>query len=305
MCCDASDTCIDDRCCPAEHTCGPNRDICCLGGEGGSQECVANACCNNDRICGANGEVCCPEGSTCCGEQCVTILDDPQHCGACGRTCADGEACIQGGCLQDGDYRIVLTWHQGGFLYSHLWLPDQPGLRAHIDFEMLMLGNPQRDEPPFAVGEMIPADVRYPLLYVPQATTIFQVLSGGRYIFAVESPPSRSDCSPQTETVGTADAVVEIFVGSQTTPLRTYTVPSNPTPPWDTRFVRYWHVFDLEWTDAGVQIIDVNESTDDPYPYPDPEETRRKRGRSDTLETRGLKDRNENGRNGRKNRQSR
>lgn len=45
----------------------------------------------------------CREGLTRCGELCVDLQSDPQHCGACNNACAAGQACVAGMCTFDFD----------------------------------------------------------------------------------------------------------------------------------------------------------------------------------------------------------
>jgi hypothetical protein len=40
----------------------------------------------------------CPEGQAECGDECVTLSSDPQHCGACGRPCPTAASCRDGEC---------------------------------------------------------------------------------------------------------------------------------------------------------------------------------------------------------------
>lgn len=40
----------------------------------------------------------CGETQTACGEECVDLLDDPDHCGACDAACAEGQLCVGGMC---------------------------------------------------------------------------------------------------------------------------------------------------------------------------------------------------------------
>jgi len=57
-------------------------------------QCVALPC----------GDTVCPmvDGMECCDAACHNLLDDPDHCGACGAACADGEACHRGICMTAG-----------------------------------------------------------------------------------------------------------------------------------------------------------------------------------------------------------
>jgi hypothetical protein len=41
----------------------------------------------------------CPAGATACGESCVDLTVDPDHCGACASRCTDGHACVAGACV--------------------------------------------------------------------------------------------------------------------------------------------------------------------------------------------------------------
>jgi hypothetical protein len=40
----------------------------------------------------------CPSGSRRCGGVCVSVSDDPRHCGGCDRACAAGQGCVAGAC---------------------------------------------------------------------------------------------------------------------------------------------------------------------------------------------------------------
>lgn len=41
------------------------------------------------------------EGELCCGDLIVNINEDPEHCGACGVSCGEGNTCVQGACTCD------------------------------------------------------------------------------------------------------------------------------------------------------------------------------------------------------------
>jgi hypothetical protein len=52
----------------------------------------------------------CPLPTTKCGDQCVSLDDDPYNCGHCGRTCSSG-ICAAGTCIGDLPGHIVVIGH--------------------------------------------------------------------------------------------------------------------------------------------------------------------------------------------------
>jgi hypothetical protein len=42
----------------------------------------------------------CPSGTSVCGNSCVDIQTDPQHCGTCGVACTANQDCVNGVCQQ-------------------------------------------------------------------------------------------------------------------------------------------------------------------------------------------------------------
>ena len=52
----------------------------------------------------------CPLPTTKCGDQCVSLDDDPYNCGHCGRTCSSG-ICATGSCIGDLPGHIVVIGH--------------------------------------------------------------------------------------------------------------------------------------------------------------------------------------------------
>ncbi|HET9992019.1 MAG TPA: hypothetical protein VFQ65_25995 [Kofleriaceae bacterium] len=52
----------------------------------------------------------CPLPTTKCGDQCVSLDDDPYNCGHCGRTCSSG-ICAVGSCIGDLPGHIVVIGH--------------------------------------------------------------------------------------------------------------------------------------------------------------------------------------------------
>jgi hypothetical protein len=56
----------------------------------------------------------CPGGYSNCGEQCVDLRDNTQHCGACSTVCSPGKSCCNGVCanLQDDDNHCAACGHR-------------------------------------------------------------------------------------------------------------------------------------------------------------------------------------------------
>ncbi|MBU1897500.1 hypothetical protein KKB55_06985 [Myxococcota bacterium] len=128
--------CRDDGACPADMICingqciheepplqcrdntGCPADMICINGQCLYEEpplqCRDSTACPAGMIC-INGQclndepVMCERGETLCQNDCVDLTTDAQHCGACGSTCARGEACEDGRCIMappedmDGD----------------------------------------------------------------------------------------------------------------------------------------------------------------------------------------------------------
>jgi stigma-specific protein Stig1 len=125
-CCASTQACVNGACCTTNsNTCSPYSEccsqncssysgtgICCPTGQTNcSGNCVnTNTDNNNCGGCGSsyaclqgytcsNG-ACCPTGSTNCGGgSCYNLLADPSNCGACGRTCSNGQTCVNGACF--------------------------------------------------------------------------------------------------------------------------------------------------------------------------------------------------------------
>jgi stigma-specific protein Stig1 len=115
LCCPAAKVCKDQTCCTATQTCttldgccGPGLAVC--GGVSGRDHCCqAGQCCSGDGKCtdlgtDLNCKFCgnqCSPGGTCCPNGCVfpDIMNNPNNCGACGRSCpAHSPICSQGHC---------------------------------------------------------------------------------------------------------------------------------------------------------------------------------------------------------------
>jgi hypothetical protein len=49
----------------------------------------------------------CPQGETICNGECVDLIRDAQHCGACGQVCENGMRCVAGACqCRDGSVNL-------------------------------------------------------------------------------------------------------------------------------------------------------------------------------------------------------
>jgi hypothetical protein len=59
-----------------------------------------------------------------CAGRCVDVTNQQEHCGACGRSCAAGEACVQSVCIGSGELRFTLTWDRPGDLDLHVVTPE-------------------------------------------------------------------------------------------------------------------------------------------------------------------------------------
>lgn len=71
----------------------------------------------------------CPTGTTPCGGGCVSLQNDRDHCGACGRACSASEVCVFGGCARscpmggvacDGTCRDLRTDHDNCGACGHV-----------------------------------------------------------------------------------------------------------------------------------------------------------------------------------------
>jgi hypothetical protein len=95
--CPAQAFCVDRQCRPE---CLEDRDC-----EDGAR-CQAGVC---DRPLVTpnvpDGGVALPDGGPCqvCGERCVDLMRDPEHCGDCGHACAALDACVDGECVPTAD----------------------------------------------------------------------------------------------------------------------------------------------------------------------------------------------------------
>jgi hypothetical protein len=215
-------------------------------------------CCPDQQVCGDPGtEFCCPDGQACCGNQCIPILTDTNNCGGCGIVCDPGEQCIEAGCLGAGQLRIVLRWNEDPRdLDSHLWLP------AATPYHIYFANEGASDVHPFA--ELDHDDVTS---FGPETITISDLLPG-TYLYAVHLFAGAG-------TIGTSEAEVKIYEGTNPTATHTFPVPVNPNPAWDTDggTVVWWHVFDIVTDGTNVTINTVDESTTDPAPYADPDDS--------------------------------
>lgn len=97
--------------CTSGGTCAPEQRRC-DAGSGVPQLCTQErewenqARCRTDQVC-AGGECLCRAEFTTCGDECVTVEDNPKHCGRCGHDCLGGE-CTGGKCMP-----LELAYGQG------------------------------------------------------------------------------------------------------------------------------------------------------------------------------------------------
>jgi uncharacterized protein (TIGR03382 family) len=97
--CEAGESCQSSTCMmlssDAGSTCTPD----CTGRECGGDTCGGSCgSCPDPMLCGSGGLCACPDGETRCGESCVDLRSDPDHCGACDRACGSGARCVGGSC---------------------------------------------------------------------------------------------------------------------------------------------------------------------------------------------------------------
>jgi hypothetical protein len=101
----------DDGSCTTGGSCTPKQRRC-DAGSGVPQLCSAEgeweneSGCRTDQVCSGGACLCRAEFTT-CGDECVTLDDDPKHCGRCGHDCLGGE-CTEGKCQP---YEIAYGQH--------------------------------------------------------------------------------------------------------------------------------------------------------------------------------------------------
>lgn len=62
--------------------------------------------------CGAEAERSCPSGASLCGEACVDLVTDRDHCGVCGHACnGDGIGCFGGACTSPAPVAQARAFH--------------------------------------------------------------------------------------------------------------------------------------------------------------------------------------------------
>jgi hypothetical protein len=67
-------------------------------------------CCSRNCIRRGDDKVCgCPEGQDRCNDRCVNLQRNENHCGRCGKRCAEGEECVNGRCQSGGCPGTPLT----------------------------------------------------------------------------------------------------------------------------------------------------------------------------------------------------
>jgi len=191
------------------------------------------------------GECECPENEDVCGDECVDLQSNAAHCGECGHACPNEGTCIAGGCVEAGQFRIILRWDEfPNDLDSHLYLPPE-------NPRVIYYSNP---------GDEDPGDFPYAYLdrddttgFGPETITIFDTVEGV-YRYAVHNFRPAECC------LATSGATVQLYQGN--TLREEWAVPA---PPSGDEALRWWHVFDMQ---SDGTIIDVNELVDlEPWPY--------------------------------------
>lgn len=89
-------SCELDEPCPDDFTCINNR--CVPGADVVFDTTVTADTSSGDVSTQVCGDEACEEGEDCCGFECISVMDDPDNCGACGNTCATDESCVDGAC---------------------------------------------------------------------------------------------------------------------------------------------------------------------------------------------------------------
>jgi hypothetical protein len=222
--CDESETCCSGQCVDTD----TDPDNC--GG------CGPEFACDPDQVC---------EQGQCVDDECDT--DEVRCDGICtpGVCCADdqtgpqcpaGQTCVAGGCVGEGQYRIVLRWAAApADIDSHLWLPTTNPF--HIYY------NRTGDSAAFPFAEL---DIDDTTSFGPETITIFQPQTG-TYRFGVYNYFDKCE-----DNLAESGATVQLFRGG--TMLDEWDVPTNDTSaPW-------WHVFDLTFDANGNgAVTEVNQ----------------------------------------------
>jgi hypothetical protein len=250
-CCEVGDACGTGLICAGGSCtpCGDEGSICCADeGCGGGLVCADDGVCAS---CDVNEVICVTaEGGQCVPGVCCEEGEGPG--------CGEGETCIAGGCITEGQVRIVLRWgEEPRDLDSHLWLP--PESPYHIFW---------RDKGAVSQFPFAELDIDDITSFGPETITIAD-LQVGTYLYAVHLYNG-------VGTIGTSEAVVEVYKGA--TLLRTYEPPTDG--PWDEQEVPlinpyndrriWWKVFELTSDGTDVAITDFNVASTDPRPYLDP-----------------------------------
>ena len=92
--------CVDPQTDPLH--CGGCGRACAAGTacvDGGCTDPCDGGCDESTEVCDA-GVCTCRPGLSRCGEGCLDLASDPEHCGGCGQACGGDQRCLEGACTQ-------------------------------------------------------------------------------------------------------------------------------------------------------------------------------------------------------------
>ena len=116
-CCGSGELCCNNNCVDSNVLhCGACNNVCgdgqtCQNGacvcQASYAPCADNLCCAPGTVCCSNsaGKICLASGPewSCCNNQVVGVLSDPNNCGRCGNVCGSNQKCVSGACETCGN----------------------------------------------------------------------------------------------------------------------------------------------------------------------------------------------------------